>query len=131
MAAVVVACVGRECAILAVAGPAKKVTGGAAKHHDLLVSPNFAARLGRVLFVLFTNVPPTASLAHTHRTRAGAFQDMTQRMDSENELITCDVHGRILTWDCDYRDPVQVPTFGLNRSQEMIEKRWQRRQQRI
>ena len=33
---------------------------------------------------------------------------MTQRMDSENELITCDVHGRILTWDCDYRDPVQV-----------------------
>lgn len=30
-------------------------------------------------------------------------------MDSENELITCDVHGRLLTWDCDYRDPVQVP----------------------
>ncbi|CAM9464894.1 unnamed protein product [Scytosiphon promiscuus] len=43
-----------------------------------------------------------------HMTRAGAFQSMTQRKDSENELITCDLHGRLLTWDCDYRDPVQV-----------------------
>ncbi|CAM9091506.1 unnamed protein product [Hapterophycus canaliculatus] len=42
-----------------------------------------------------------------HMTRAGAFQSMTQRKDSENELITCDLHGRLLTWDCDYRDPVQ------------------------
>lgn len=33
---------------------------------------------------------------------------MTQRLDSENELITCDVNGRLLMWDCDYRDPVQV-----------------------
>lgn len=43
-----------------------------------------------------------------HRTRGGAFQGMTQRIDSENELITCDVNGRLLTWDCDYREPVQV-----------------------
>lgn len=33
---------------------------------------------------------------------------MTQRIDSENELITCDVNGRLLMWDCDYREPVQV-----------------------
>ncbi|CAN0540669.1 unnamed protein product, partial [Ectocarpus sp. 12 AP-2014] len=43
-----------------------------------------------------------------HMTRGGAFQGMTQRMDSENELITCDIHGRLLTWDCDYPAPVQV-----------------------
>ncbi|CAM9173677.1 unnamed protein product [Ectocarpus sp. 12 AP-2014] len=43
-----------------------------------------------------------------HMTRGGAFQGMTQRMDSENELITCDIHGRLLTWDCDYPAPVQA-----------------------
>lgn len=42
------------------------------------------------------------------RTRTGAFQGMAQRLDSENELITCDANGRLLMWDCDYRDPVQV-----------------------
>lgn len=47
------------------------------------------------------------------RMRTGAFQGVTQRMDSENELITCDANGRLLMWDCDYRDPVQVGGFHL------------------
>ena len=40
---------------------------------------------------------------------------MTQRIDSEKELITCDVNGRLLTWDCDYREPVQVRRNMLRR----------------
>jgi len=30
----------------------------------------------------------------------------TQRIDSEQELITCDTGGQISVWDCDVRDPV-------------------------
>mmetsp|Transcript_64346 Transcript_64346/g.145130 ORF Transcript_64346/g.145130 Transcript_64346/m.145130 type:complete len:116 (+) Transcript_64346:97-444(+) len=33
---------------------------------------------------------------------------MTQRVDSEQELVTCDNTGRLLFWDCDVADPVQV-----------------------
>jgi WD40 repeat protein len=32
--------------------------------------------------------------------------NMTQRKDSEQELITCDGIGRLYHWDIDYRDPV-------------------------
>jgi WD40 repeat protein len=33
---------------------------------------------------------------------------MTQRLDSEQELITCDSNGRLLFWDCDVPEPVQA-----------------------
>jgi WD40 repeat protein len=33
---------------------------------------------------------------------------MSQRLDSEQELITCDAYGRLLFWDCDVRDAVQA-----------------------
>ena len=41
-------------------------------------------------------------------TRDGAFLGMSQRLDSEQEIITCDGNGRMLLWDCDYPDPVQM-----------------------
>lgn len=43
-----------------------------------------------------------------HMTREGAFTSMSQRLDSEQELVTCDHQGRLLFWDCDVADPVQV-----------------------
>lgn len=42
----------------------------------------------------------------SHLVQQGALLDMSQRQDSEQELITCDAVGRLLHWDCDYRDPV-------------------------
>ena len=38
--------------------------------------------------------------------REGAFTGLTQRIDSEQELITCDASGRILFWDCDVAEPI-------------------------
>lgn len=43
-----------------------------------------------------------------HMVREGAFLAMTQRRDSEKELVTCDAAGRLLGWDCDVPDPVQA-----------------------
>lgn len=36
----------------------------------------------------------------------GPISGMTQRLDSENELITCHVDGRLMFWDIDYAEPV-------------------------
>jgi WD40 repeat protein len=44
----------------------------------------------------------------SHMIRSGAFQTATQRLDSEQEIITCDGQGRFLFWDCDYPEPVQM-----------------------
>ena len=41
-----------------------------------------------------------------HMIASGSMNDMTQRFDNEQELITCDNYGRLLHWDIDYRDPV-------------------------
>lgn len=41
-----------------------------------------------------------------HIIKGGNITDMTQRWDSENELITCDTTGRLLHWDIDVREPV-------------------------
>jgi len=43
-----------------------------------------------------------------HQERSGAFMSMSQRVDSEQELVTCDFNGRLLFWDCDVAEPVQV-----------------------
>ncbi|DAZ95224.1 TPA: hypothetical protein N0F65_003459 [Lagenidium giganteum] len=40
--------------------------------------------------------------------REGAFNGCTQRLDSETEIITAGSDGRMLFWDCDVADPVQV-----------------------
>lgn len=39
--------------------------------------------------------------------RDGAFNGITQRLDSETEIITSGSDGRLLFWDCDVADPVQ------------------------
>uniref|UniRef100_K3X1P7 Anaphase-promoting complex subunit 4 WD40 domain-containing protein n=1 Tax=Globisporangium ultimum (strain ATCC 200006 / CBS 805.95 / DAOM BR144) TaxID=431595 RepID=K3X1P7_GLOUD len=39
--------------------------------------------------------------------RDGAFNSITQRLDSETEIITAGSDGRLLFWDCDVADPVQ------------------------
>ncbi len=44
----------------------------------------------------------------SHLVQRGQLADMTQRRDSEQELVTCDSSGRLLHWDCDVRDPVVV-----------------------
>jgi len=36
-----------------------------------------------------------------HSVREGAFVDMTQRLDSEQELVTASTQGDVLFWDCD------------------------------
>ncbi|KAH8047317.1 WD repeat-containing protein [Aureococcus anophagefferens] len=38
--------------------------------------------------------------------REGAFTGLSQRKDSERELITCDANGRVLFWDCDVPEPI-------------------------
>lgn len=40
--------------------------------------------------------------------RDGSFLGLSQRQDGEAELVTCDSHGRLLFWDCDYPDPTLV-----------------------
>ena len=42
----------------------------------------------------------------SHMVREGAFTGLTQRLDSEKELVTCDCNGRVLFWDCDVAEPV-------------------------
>ncbi|CAM9343933.1 unnamed protein product [Laminaria digitata] len=72
-----------------------------------VASPNLVHSVGADCTVLTYDLRKERRTV-AHMTRSGAFQSMTQRIDSENELITCDVNGRLLTWDCDYREPVQV-----------------------
>lgn len=43
-----------------------------------------------------------------HMAKDCSFTAMTQRLDREDELITVGVDGRIMTWDCDMADPVDV-----------------------
>lgn len=43
-----------------------------------------------------------------HIVNSGAMLSMTQRLDSEQELVTCDTLGRLLYWDIDIRDPVMA-----------------------
>jgi len=44
----------------------------------------------------------------SHMIREGSFLTATQRLDSEQEIVTCDGQGRLLFWDCDYPEPVQM-----------------------
>lgn len=41
-----------------------------------------------------------------HQVREGGFNTMSQRIDSEQELVTGGCDGRILFWDCDVTDYV-------------------------
>ncbi|CAK4138717.1 unnamed protein product [Aphanomyces euteiches] len=43
-----------------------------------------------------------------HQVREGAFQAMSQRLDSENEIVTGGADGRMLFWDCDVTEHVKL-----------------------
>ena len=49
-----------------------------------------------------------AVLCHAPHQKIGAFTGIAQRKDSELELISCDTAGRLMHWDCDAREPVQM-----------------------
>ncbi|KAJ1446243.1 WD40-repeat-containing domain protein [Pelagophyceae sp. CCMP2097] len=51
----------------------------------------------------------------SHIMRDGAFTGLSQRIDSEQELVTCDANGRVLMWDCDVADPVLGVTVDARR----------------
>lgn len=46
-----------------------------------------------------------------HEVGSGSLQDMTQRKDSENELVTCGLGNAILFWDCDEANPIASIPF--------------------
>ncbi|EQC30761.1 hypothetical protein SDRG_11522 [Saprolegnia diclina VS20] len=50
----------------------------------------------------------TQRRAVVHQVREGAFHAMSQRLDSETEIITGGADGRLLFWDCDVADAVKV-----------------------
>jgi len=51
-------------------------------------------------------------MVHHQLTRGGVFTSLSQRLDSENELVTAGTDGRLLTWDCDVSEPVSQVTVG-------------------
>ena len=55
---------------------------------------------------IFTHDIQTGKRTIGHMMREGAFTGLTQRIDSEQELVTSDACGRILFWDCDVSDPI-------------------------
>lgn len=70
-------------------------------------SPNIIHSVGNDCTVLSYDLK-SAKRRQCHVVTSGTMTDMTQRKDSENELITCDMQGRLLTWDIDMRDPVSA-----------------------
>jgi len=47
--------------------------------------------------------------------RAGGFVSMTQRLDSENEVITAGTDGCLFSWDFDVPDPVTEVSLGIGK----------------
>jgi WD40 repeat protein len=70
-------------------------------------SPNIVHSVGGDCSVLTFDLK-AARRVICHIVNSGAMLDMTQRMDSELELITSDTLGRLLYWDVDIRDPVMA-----------------------
>lgn len=84
---------------------------------------DFGEHKGAVTQVLIDNVQPwlvhscggTLALTYdlkkerrtiVHSVREGLFTGMTQRVDSEQELVTISKRGDTLEWDCDEQNPV-------------------------
>ncbi|OQS03653.1 hypothetical protein THRCLA_04030 [Thraustotheca clavata] len=61
--------------------------------------------LDRALFIYDLK---TERRAVVHQVREGAFHSMSQRLDSENEIITGGADGRLLFWDCDVSEAVKA-----------------------
>jgi WD40 repeat protein len=75
-------------------------------------SPNIIHSVGRDSSVLSYDIKASRRVishlvtSSSGSSGSGSMMDMTQRLDSEQELITCDSQGRLLYWDVDYREPV-------------------------
>lgn len=66
----------------------------------------------RQIFTYNISLKP-ARRTNSHLYREGAFRGMSQRLDSELELITVSSHGDVFFWDCDEKDPVgMLDEFG-------------------
>mmetsp|Transcript_22022 Transcript_22022/g.36892 ORF Transcript_22022/g.36892 Transcript_22022/m.36892 type:complete len:701 (+) Transcript_22022:67-2169(+) len=70
-------------------------------------SPNIVHSVGGDCSVLSFDLKAARRII-CHIVNTGAMVDMTQRKDSELELITSDSLGRLLYWDIDIRDPVMA-----------------------
>jgi WD40 repeat protein len=70
-------------------------------------SPNVVHSVGGDCSVLSFDLKAARRII-CHIVNSGAMLSMTQRRDSELELITADTLGRLLYWDIDIRDPVMA-----------------------
>jgi cilia- and flagella-associated protein 52 len=68
-------------------------------------SPNIIHSVSLDCTVLSYDLKTTRRII-CHMAPNGSMHSMSQRLDSEQELITVDVQGRLLHWDIDYREPV-------------------------
>lgn len=69
-------------------------------------SPNIIHSVGADCTVLSYDLRAAKRIVCHLVTTGGSMTDMTQRRDSEQELVTCDTQARLLHWDVDARDPV-------------------------
>ena len=69
------------------------------------VSPNIVHSVSMDATVLSYDLK-AAKRIMSHMVTNGQLTGVTQRKDSERELVTCDNQGRLLHWDIDVRDPV-------------------------
>ena len=77
-----------------------------------LKTPNIIHSVGRDSSVLSYDMKASRRImshlvsSSSGSNTGGSITSMTQRVDSEQELITCDTQGRLLHWDIDCREPV-------------------------
>lgn len=69
------------------------------------VQPNIVHSVGGDCSVLSYDLKAARRMM-CHIVNTGMMLGMSQRKDSERELVTCDTLGRLLYWDIDVRDPV-------------------------
>lgn len=69
------------------------------------VSPNIVHSISEDATVLSYDLKAAKRII-SHMVTNGQLAGLTQRKDSERELVTCDNQGRLLHWDVDVRDPV-------------------------
>ena len=60
--------------------------------------------------VVMATVPVSGPCAQMTKSTAGGFVCLSQRVDSEQELVTGGVDGQLFFWDCDVVDAVGVST---------------------
>jgi hypothetical protein len=77
--------------------------GGVSKVLFDIVKPHWVHSCGLDRQVFIYDLQTERRLV-AHQVREGAFLTMSQRVDSEHEIITGGADGRMLFWDCDVMD---------------------------